>query len=144
VDLTQLPVISNQLSVTGSWSLITAFAVLHHIPGQSLRLNILKSVHELLTEGGCFIHSNWQFLNSPRLRLRVQEWSEAGLSEADVDENDYLLDWRSGGTGLRYVHHFSEEKLTELAESSGFQIVDTFYSDGKEGNLAIYQTWMVA
>jgi hypothetical protein len=28
-----------------------------------------------------------------------------------------------------------------LAESSGFQIVQTFYSDGKEGNLAVYQTW---
>jgi hypothetical protein len=52
-----------------------------------------------------------------------------------------LLDWRSGGTGLRYVHHFSEGELITLAESSGFAVVETFYSDGKEGNLAIYQVW---
>ena len=140
-DLSKPSAISYQLSATDNWSLITSFAVLHHIPSQSLRLNILKTVHDLLAEDGRFIHSNWQFLNSPRLRSRVREWSEAGLTEADVDENDYLLDWRSGGRGLRYVHHFSEDELASLAESSGFEIVETFYSDGKEGNLAIYQEW---
>ena len=144
VDLTQLPADNNQFSAlygSDCWSLITAFAVLHHIPGQSLRLNILKTYHELLANGGSFIHSNWQFLNSARLRSRIQEWSEIGITDSDVDENDYLLDWRSGGKGLRYVHHFSEDELAELAVSSGFQIVETFYADGKEGNLAIYQVW---
>jgi SAM-dependent methyltransferase len=141
VDLVQLSVISDQLSVKDGWSLITSFAVLHHIPSQSLRLDILKTIHELLAENGRFVHSNWQFLNSPRLRQRVQEWSEAGLTDADVDEGDTLLDWRSGGAGLRYVHHFHEAELAQLAESSGFSVVETFYSDGKEGNLAIYQEW---
>ena len=139
VDLTKLSAISDQ--ITGHWSLVTSFATLHHIPSQELRLEILKTIHGLLAPDGRFIHSNWQFLNSPRLRQRVQAWSAAGLSESDVDENDYLLDWRSGGTGLRYVHHFSEGELTALAESSRFRIVDTFYSDGKEGNLALYQVW---
>ena len=140
-DLTRLPVISNQLSVPDHWKLITAFAVLHHIPSQSLRLNILKAIHELLADNGRFVHSNWQFLNSPRLRLRVREWGEVGLAETDVDEDDYLLDWRSGGTGLRYVHHFNEAELVQLAKTSGFRVVETFYSDGKEGNLAVYQVW---
>ena len=140
VDLTQLTATDNSLAGMG-WSLVTAFAVLHHIPSQNLRLEILKTIHELLAPDGRFFHSNWQFLNSPRLRQRVRKWSEAGLTEADVDEGDYLLDWRSGGTGLRYVHHFSEAELASLAESSGFKIVETFYSDGKEGNLAIYQKW---
>ena len=141
LDLTNLTAFSNQLPAIVPWSLITSFATLHHIPSNVTRLGMLITVHELLADGGRFIHSNWQFLNSPRLRRRVQKWSEAGLTEADVDENDYLLDWRSGGTGLRYVHHFSETELVDLANSSGFKIVDTFYSDGKEGNLAIYQTW---
>lgn len=140
VDLVQLSATDNSLAGMG-WSLITAFAVLHHIPSQNLRLEILKTIHELLAPNGRFIHSNWQFLNSPRLRQRIRKWNEAGLTGEDVDEGDYLLDWRSGGTGLRYVHHFSEAELASLAESSGFQIVETFYSDGKEGNLAIYQTW---
>jgi len=141
VDLTKLSAIQPQLSEYRHWSLITCFATLHHIPSSDLRLNILKEVHTLLPAGGRFILSNWQFLNSPRLRLRVRGWHEAGLTESDVDENDYLLDWRSGGHGLRYVHHFNEPELADLAESSGFDVLDTFYSDGKEGNLAIYQTW---
>ncbi len=141
VDLTKLSAIHPQLSGYHRWSLITSFATLHHIPSRQLRLDILRDVHTLLPAGGRFILSNWQFLNSPRLRLRVRGWREAGLTESDVDENDYLLDWRSGGLGLRYVHHFNESELADLAGSSDFEILDTFYSDGKEGNLAVYQTW---
>ena len=100
-----------------TFDIIFSFATLHHIPSHEIRLDILKTVHGFLADGGRFIHSNWQFLNSPRLRRRVQKWSEIGLTESDVDENDYLLDWRSGGRGLRYVHHFSEEELAELAEA---------------------------
>ena len=141
VDLVKLSENNVQSSVAHDWSLITAFAVLHHIPSHSLRLDLLKTIRHLLTHDGRFIHSNWQFLNSPRLRHRVRKWSEASLTEADVDRGDYLLDWRSGGTGLRYVHHFSEDELFQLAESSGYKVLETFHSDGKEGNLAIYQEW---
>jgi len=140
-DLTKLATISEQLSAIRPWMLVTAFATLHHIPSQELRLDILKTVHKLLSSSGRFIHSNWQFLNSPRLRQRLRKWSEVGLAESDVDENDYLLDWRSGGTGLRYVHHFDEDELAALAETNAFEIIETFYSDGKEGNLTIYQVW---
>ena len=140
-DLTQLGAISAQLSDIGRWSLVTAFAVLHHIPGNELRLGLLETVHGLLAPGGRFIHSNWQFLHSERLRGRIRPWSGIGLPEADLDPGDYLLDWRSGGRGLRYVHHFDEGELAELAASAGFRVLDTFHSDGREGDLALYQTW---
>jgi hypothetical protein len=104
-------------------------------------LDLLKTIHKLLANDGRFTHSNWQFRNSARFRQRAREWSEAGLTEADVDPGDTLLDWRSGGEGLRYVHHFSENELAGLAEASGFRVIKTFYSDGKEGNLSIYQEW---
>ena len=141
VDLTQLSLISDQLSVTDYWSLITAFAVLHHIPSRELRLDILKTVHQLLKPDGLFIHSNWQFLNSEKLKARIQLWESVAISGLDVDAGDYLLDWRSGGVGLRYVHHFNEDELRELADASGFQIKDMFYSDGETGNLGLYQVW---
>lgn len=63
------------------------------------------------------------------------------MNALQVEEGDYLIDWRSGGYGLRYVHLFSQGELEELAADSGFKITDSFYSDGKEGNLAIYQIW---
>ena len=124
-----------------TFDVICSFATLHHIPSREIQLNFLRMVHVSLAPTGRFVHSNWQFLNSQRLRERVQPWEAIGLAESEVDPGDYLLDWRAGGTGLRYVHHFDEGELAELAEASAFRIVDTFYSDGKEGNLAVYQEW---
>ena len=140
-DLTNLSAISDQLLATGQWSLITFFATLHHIPSHEIRLDILRTVHHLLKPDGLFIHSNWQFLNSKKLKSRIQVWSKAGLSPDDVDPNDYLLDWRSGGEGLRYVHHYDENELQELANKVGFKIKDIFYSDGATGDLGLYEVW---
>ena len=124
-----------------SFDIVFSFAALHHIPSRELRLNILNTVHELLKPDGFFIHSNWQFLNSEKLKARIQPWDVAAISESEVDAGDYLLDWRSGGAGLRYVHHYNEVELKELAEETGFHIQDVFYSDGETGNLGLYQVW---
>lgn len=141
-DLSQLAVSSDQSSVSSDqWSLVTAFAVLHHIPSRKLRLEILRAVHSLLPPGGMFIHSNWQFLNSEKLRARIQPWEAAGVSRSEVEAGDYLLDWRSGGQGLRYVHHFSEAELQGLAEETGFAVQEVFYSDGETGDLGLYEVW---
>ncbi len=123
------------------FDVVTAFAVLHHIPGDSLRLCILEKVRNLVRPGGQFIHSEWQFLNSEKLKIRVQPWQEVGLADNDVEPGDYLLDWRSGGRGLRYVHHFEEAELESLAGRSGFQVRSEFYSDGENGQLGLYQVW---
>ena len=139
VDLTRLSVTSDQLS--DGWSLVTAFAVLHHIPSNELRLKILKEVRKLISSNGKFMHSNWQFLNSEKLKARIQPWESATISQSEVDTGDYLLDWRDRGVGLRYVHHFDKNELETLAQASGFRITDTFYSDGEGGRLSIYQIW---
>jgi len=139
-DLTRLSDFE-ELLVIGNWSVVTAFAVLHHIPSMELRLNILRVVHQLLKEDGLFIHSNWQFLNSEKLKARIQPWEAAAIPGSEVDAGDYLMDWRNGGKGLRYVHHFSEQELIGLAKTSNFQITDTFYSDGEGGRLGLYQVW---
>ena len=137
----QLLAARDQLLAAGKWSLITAFAVLHHIPSTELRLNFLRIVHELLKEDGSFALSNWQFLNSEKLKGRIQPWEAVALSASAVDVGDYLLDWRSGGKGLRYVHHFDEQELNELAKASGFRVADTYYSDGEGDRLGLYQIW---
>jgi SAM-dependent methyltransferase len=125
----------------GPYDAVLAFAVLHHLPGADLRREILRRVRAHLAPGGQFYHSNWQFLNSPRLRKRIQPWPRAGLMGNQVDPGDYLLDWRRGGEGLRYIHHFSPEELAGLAVETGFQVLDTFWSDGEGGNLGLYQVW---
>lgn len=139
-DLTQLSK-SKSLLESGQWDVITAFAAMHHIPSTEIRLDILRTIHALLADHGKFILSNWQFLNSEKLKARIKPWKEATLQESEVDPGDYLLDWRSGGEGLRYVHHFSESELSLLAAGAGFIVHETFYSDGETGNLGLYQIW---
>jgi tRNA (uracil-5-)-methyltransferase TRM9 len=141
VDLSQLSVFGSQLLIPDNWSLITAFATLHHIPSAEMRLDILKTVRKLLRDDGRFVLSNWQFLNSAKLKARIQPWERVGLTTNDVDAGDYLLDWRSGGDGLRYAHQFSVEELSRLAEQAGMKVVDSFLSDGEGGNLGLYQVW---
>lgn len=120
---------------------VVCFAVMHHIPSRKLRIDFLKKVKRLLAPGGSFIHSNWQFLESPKLRERVLPWVTVGLSDQDVDEHDYLLDWRRGGTGYRYVHYYTSAELHALAEATGFKIIGLFTSDGEGNNLGLYQIW---
>jgi 2-polyprenyl-3-methyl-5-hydroxy-6-metoxy-1,4-benzoquinol methylase len=128
-------------SLSQPFDLVTAFATLHHIPNAETRLSILKKTHALLRPGGKFIHSEWQFLNSDKLSKRILPWAEIGLTEAELDPNDFLLDWRGGGRGLRYVHHFDEAELEALAKASGFRVREGFLSDGDNGRLGLYQVW---
>jgi tRNA (uracil-5-)-methyltransferase TRM9 len=120
---------------------VLAFATLHHLPSKTLRLRVLTQARDLLAESGHFVLSNWNFMASPRLRARIVPWREIDLDEKDVEMGDYLLDWRRGGYGLRYVHYFTEEELQELARSTGFQVAKTYYSDGEGGRLGLYQVW---
>jgi len=148
VDLAQLSAFRGQLIApvassesAAGWALITAFAVLQHIPSHEMRLEILRTARQLLKEDGQFVLSNWQFLNSEKLKARVHPWSKVGLSAEDVDEGDYLLDWRSGGESLRYVHHFSAEELHQLAAQAGMRVTESFPSDGENRRLGLYQVW---
>jgi tRNA (uracil-5-)-methyltransferase TRM9 len=122
-----------------AFTIIVAFATLHHLPGRDLHIRTFQKIHTLLAQDGRFIHSNWQFLNSDRLRKRIQPWSTLNLTSEDIDPGDYLLDWRQGGHGYRYVHHFSPDELFSLAENTGFRVVESFCSDGEGGNLGLYQ-----
>mgnify|MGYP002860568348 CR=1 FL=1 len=123
---------------------IFAFASLHHIPGADNHRRIFTQVRDLLKTNGMFIFSVWQFQNSPKLMKRIQPWDLAGISEDLLEEGDTLLDWRFAlpenkeKHGLRYVHLFDPAEIADLAELSGFDITDQFYSDGAEGNLALY------
>lgn len=140
-DITNLASVRGRLETANGWNVITMFAALHHIPSNEIRLDILRTVKSLLAPEGRFILSNWQFLNSDKLKARIQPWSRVGLSDNDVDDGDYLLDWRSGGEGLRYAHQFSAEELLGLAEQVQMKVEAGFLSDGENGRLGLYQVW---
>ena len=130
----------------GKWETILAFAVLHHIPGKQERRNLFGNIHALLKPSGRFFFSVWQPQNSRRLVKRFQSWEQVGLTEADVEKGDVLMDWKAdemltNKVGYRYVHIYNKEELEKTAAETSFTIKDSFYSDGKERNIGFYQVW---
>jgi tRNA (uracil-5-)-methyltransferase TRM9 len=129
------------------FDVISAFAVLHHIPDTAARARVIERVHAQLKPGGLFVLSVWQLQNSGKLWGRRVPWERVGLREEQLEEGDVLMDWRfalpgqAEQTGLRYVHVFSEEALIALAGGAGFTVTRTFASDGEGNRLGLYQYW---
>ena len=128
-------------SLPRSFDRIFAFAVMHHIPGEHLRKKIIKEIASLLDENGLFFFSVWNFLSHPRFKNRILPWKTVGLQEDDLDPGDYLLDWKRGGYGLRYVHSFDHQELQSLAQETGFEVVQQYQSDGEDGKSGDYHAW---
>jgi SAM-dependent methyltransferase len=129
------------VGLAAPFSVVLAFAVLHHLPGDALRQRVVSELAALLDERGRVEVSVWSFLQSDRLRRRVLAWDRVGLAEAQVDPGDFLLDWREGEPGVRYVHHFSSDELAALARGVGLEVSLERSSDGETGRLGLYQTW---
>lgn len=127
-----------------TYQVILAFAVLHHLPGEPMRQRVASSLAKLLTEDGRIEVSVWNFLELPRLRQRIVPWKRLGLADDQVDPDDYLLDWRHAGRGLRYVHTFTPASLGQLAAHAGLMASDGRFSDGENGRLGLYQRWSLA
>jgi len=121
-----------------SFEAAVCFSVLHHIPGSCRRLRLLRELNTTLYPGARCVISVWQFLQLPRLRHKIVLWEQIGLQQTAADPGDYLLDWRRGGHGLRYVHHFELDELNTLCVRAGFHVDDSFRSDGESGTLGLY------
>ncbi|HMK07635.1 MAG TPA: class I SAM-dependent methyltransferase [Anaerolineales bacterium] len=139
VDVAHPGWLTGLVDVPVDWLL--AFAVLHHLPDAALRERVVGEMRSAIRPGARAAVSVWDFAGSERFQRRVVGWESIGLAAADVEPGDYLLDWREGGTGVRYVHHFSPEELADLANSADFEVVSQFHSDGEGGNLGLYQVW---
>jgi SAM-dependent methyltransferase len=124
-----------------TFDVICCFATLHHIPSQPLRTTLCQNIRKYLKDDGVLYISVWQFNRSERLRKKILPWETVGLGEDQVDQGDYLLDWKRGGDGTRYVHLYHPDELQQLAEKSGFKVIEFFDSDGEGGNLGLYQVW---
>ena len=126
------------LRVRRRFPAIVCFAVLHHVPGARRRLRLLRQLHGLLQPGGVCVLSVWQFAHVPRLRRKICDWQQAGVMAGQVDAQDYLLDWQRGGSGLRYAHQFSLAELAQLCARAGFEVRQTYRSDGATGDMGLY------
>jgi SAM-dependent methyltransferase len=114
------------------------FSALHHIPGPRRRLGVLRTLRDLLQPDARCAISVWQLSHVPRLQKKIRAWSDVGIDDCCVEDNDLLVDWKMGGAGLRYVHEFSEQELRHLCYQAGFKTQMSFRSDGQTGDMGLY------
>jgi len=132
------------LSDQPGYDAIACFAVIHHFPLDPYLVRFFEFVERNLTPGGILLFSTWQVKNSQRLSNRIQPWSALNIDGSEFSEDDLLLDWRADPNQplhYRYVHHYDAEILTKTGVSTGLKLGEEFFSDGKEGDLALYQAW---
>jgi tRNA (uracil-5-)-methyltransferase TRM9 len=111
------------------FDVVVALAVLHHIPSIELRRRLLRDLYSLLKPAGLLVMTNWQFMNSERMRKKIQEWGTVGIDESELETGDALLSWKRGGTAYRYCHWLNKAEVEELAAESGFQVLRQFFAD---------------
>jgi hypothetical protein len=129
----------------GPFDALVSLAVLHHIPGRVHRVaflaqcaRLLSQADQLLPQAAPLVLSTWQFMTSERLKKRLARWETAGIDPADVEPEDYLVGWGEGSPGARYCAYIDEAGLQAIAAEAGLEVVETFFSDGHEGNLNLY------
>jgi SAM-dependent methyltransferase len=122
----------------GQFGCIACLSTLQHIPGHQRRLQLLRDMAAHLAPDGVLFLGNWQFLDSPRQRRKLRDWSLAGIDPRDVGREDHLLSWQRGGEGLRYVAHLDAQLTQRLISEAGLRLLDSFRSDGREGDLNLY------
>ncbi|MGA9531163.1 MAG: class I SAM-dependent methyltransferase [Anaerolineales bacterium] len=120
---------------------VFALGLIHHLPGAGRRRAWAAELGSMLPADGQVLVSVWNFTSEPRFLDRVVPWSRVGLGSDDIEQGDYLLDWRRGGRGLRYVHLLDEAELSELASAAGCQPVSVSYAGGTAGRLNLLQLW---
>jgi SAM-dependent methyltransferase len=121
---------------TGSYDLVVAFGLLHHIPGNTVRRRFLQALAERVANAGWLAFACWCFYEFDRFRKRITPWPQTWAER--IERHDYLLDWRRGETALRYCHYVDDDEHRKLVIATGMQHTATYRADGFTGTLNRY------
>lgn len=123
-----------------SYDLISLLGVIHHIPSQDLRRELLETVVSLLKEGGLLLLAAWQFADFPRFIHKVvppeDMLQRLEIDQSEIEPNDYFLTWERGQHAVRYCHHTTPSEvhtlLAPLLKQQAIEILKEYRADGKE------------
>ena len=128
-------------------NIVCCFGFMHHIPGDTLRVDLMRELVSAAQPGGVIALSFWQFMHDARLAQRAHKTMEMarkhapfpGYDPTSLDLGDYLLGWQESEC-FRYCHSFEEDEIDTLVKSLGSSALecDRFSADGASGTLNRY------
>jgi len=135
--------VAGEPSDRSRYQLIALFGVLHHVPSDALRARLLRRLGEQLAERGVLALTCWQFAAFARFEQKIIGWDDYNRTAAEpvdtsqLEAGDHLLPWSDDAELRRYCHFTDESEIQRLLDRH-FEIVDSFSSDGRTGDLNRY------
>lgn len=126
------------------FDLIAVFGVMHHVPTNEARKQMITTLGQLLTDNGVLVVSWWQFAGLPRFKNRMlsnNEVAQLAGTRVDFEPGDYLLRWGNQPGLLRYCHSFSDQEINHLVLRSSLRLKQKYWADGKNSKLNCYTIW---
>lgn len=129
------------------YDLIVVFGVMHHLPSALQRLSWLQNFQDHLSENGLLVVADWQFTReSKRFAEKTISPETLGISAAELESNDFILDWQKGAVSYRYCHETRAEEQAEqhkalVIRNPTVTLIKEFDADGKSGQLNHYRVW---
>jgi SAM-dependent methyltransferase len=117
----------------GPFELCALFGLLHHVPDEAARAELLRAAAARLAPGGVLAFTLWRFDaegDLERRRARAPSLS-AELAQLQLDAGDYLL--RFGDHAVRYCHLCDDAEAERLRAAAGLPLLDRFRADGAGG-----------
>ncbi|MBN1681580.1 MAG: methyltransferase domain-containing protein [Anaerolineae bacterium] len=118
----------------GTFDLVAAFGVLHHIPGSGQRRTFMQQLARCVAPGGLLVFAAWCFFEFERFRNRLVPWPD----DIRVETHDYLLDWRRGERAIRYCHYIDAAEHADLIAAAGLTELITYRADGRTNDINRY------
>lgn len=145
-DLIEL-LLNNQDLVTEKnqrFDIIAILGVMHHLPSFDLKQQLLTKLAGFLKPNGIMILTFWQFMNDPKLAERAQTAHQflKDIPAGELDENDYILDWKRGDTAYRYCHLIDQVEQKKLLSMIPISLTHSFRNDGYQSDMNQY--WLLS
>lgn len=125
-----------------SYDLVVIYAAIHHIHKFNNRINLLKSASNKLKRSGYLHVSFWQFGEFERYKNRIDFSPHlVGMERKEMEENDYIMDWKRGEEVYRYVHWADEEEVEKYSNMLDLRLIKKYREDGRERSQNLYCLW---
>jgi alkylated DNA repair protein alkB family protein 8 len=120
---------------------VFCLAVLHHLPGQELRIEALKQMKSKLKPGGKLVVTVWNLWARAKFRKLILKFSWQKLfGKNQMDLGDILFSWKNSQgqeVSQRYYHAFTKGALKEISLAAGLKM-EKLYKDKYNYYLVLY------
>lgn len=135
-QLSEHDIITQPLSDDARYDLVVLFGVIHHVPGWQNRQQFMARLAQTVAPGGLLAFTSWRFYAYDRYRQRLVAWPDD--LKGQIEQHDYLLDWRRGERALRYCHYVDDDEQQALIRATGLTPIATYRADSASGDANCY------